>query len=115
MLNLTKQQTIAEHRKMWHWIADETKKQGRKVEKEEYFKAMNIPSENRPELDCYCCEYAGRECLECPVEWDGDYGVCCDRHTCGDWEGLYAQWANTNDPEESAQLARKIAEQPERR
>ena len=114
MLNLTKAQAIAEHRKMWRWIADETKKRGRRVWKEEYFKAMNIPPENRPDTDCYCCEYAGGHCPDCPVELGGDFGHCSDRDTCGDWEGLYAQWANTNDPEEAAWLARKIAELPER-
>ncbi|MCI5891797.1 MAG: hypothetical protein MRZ66_00100 [Clostridiales bacterium] len=115
MLNLTKAQTIAEHRKMWHWIADETKKQGRKVWKDEYFEAMNIPLENRPDNECYCCDYANCECTECPIEWGGEVGTCLDRYTYGDREGLYTQWANTNDPEEAARLARKIAELPERR
>ena len=110
MLNLTKQQTIAEHRKMWRWIADETKKRGRRVLKDEYFEAMNIPSENIPQAKCYCCEYDDGHCSKCPIEWDGDFGMCCN----SDEQGLFEQWFRTTDPEKSEWLARKIEELPER-
>lgn len=115
MLNLTKQQTIAEHRKMWRWIADETKKQGRMVEKAEYFDAMGISPEDRPAGNCYCCDYTDGNCLKCPIEWGGDYGTCLDRYTYDDGKGLFGQWIHTNNPEEAARLAHKIAELPERR
>ncbi len=32
-MELTKEEAIANHRKMWNWIAEETLKQERKVEK----------------------------------------------------------------------------------
>lgn len=116
MLNLTKQQAITEHRKMWNWIADETKKCGRKVSKEEYFIAMDIAFENRPETYCYCCDYVNGACIKCPIEWGGGcYRGCCDKDAMFDDKGLYAQWANADNPEKAAQLAREIAKLPERK
>lgn len=34
---LTREQTIAEHRKMWNWIAEECLRRKEKVEKADYF------------------------------------------------------------------------------
>lgn len=121
MLNLTKQQTVYEHRKQWHWMANEIKNRGCKVTKEEYFDAMNISVENRPILNCYCCDYASSigailiDCSKCPIDWGGVNVACIDKNKALDEEGLYRQWSNTNDPEKAAELAYKIAELPERR
>ena len=41
-MRLTREQAIAEHRKMWNWIADETEKLKRRVGEREYFLAMGI-------------------------------------------------------------------------
>lgn len=49
MEKLTREQAIEEHRKMWNWIADETLKQKRKVNENEYFQHINltdIPKDN---------------------------------------------------------------------
>lgn len=49
MEKLTKEKAIEEHRKMWNWIADETLKQKRKVNENEYFQHLNltdIPKDN---------------------------------------------------------------------
>ena len=43
-------------RKMWQWIADETRKRKRRMGKWEYFNAFNIPE--MPFCDCYACEEA---------------------------------------------------------
>jgi len=55
---LTKEQAIAEHRKMWRWIAKETKKQQRIIGKEEYLERY-FP-EDYIYNGCFCCEY-GRQ------------------------------------------------------
>lgn len=121
MLNLTKVQTIAEHRKMWNWITDETLRQERKVEKSEYFDAMGIV--DIPLHRCFCCNYTAcnyelhncEDCKHCPIEWGGEYGTCLDRNCRFDGMGLFSQWFKTEDFKEAAKLARMIAELPERK
>ena len=59
-MGLTKSEAIANHRKMWNWIADETMKRKCKVEKWDYFKAhgitdipsANVIAANMQEMDC---------------------------------------------------------------
>ena len=75
--NFTKDQAIAEHRKMWRWIYDETVKQKRPVRKEEYLEENNIFGLYS---DCFLCEYSVFEkimngqgfhyCDYCPLDWD---------------------------------------------
>ena len=107
-MNLSREQAIAEHRKMWNWIADMTEKLNRKIEKDEYFTEMEI--NNVPYLECYCCEfkrYNPNCCNECCIiDWGKDKG-CMDSY--------YRKWGPTNDWQEAARLARIIAELPERR
>ena len=116
-MELTRKQAIAEHRKMWNWIADETKKRGYKISKKEYLYEKRGFSETLFS-DCFCCEYAifasQREekpiCSACPIDWKiNDYGArkfCCD--------SLYNDWRIATDPTNAAQLARQIANLPER-
>lgn len=75
--NFTKDQAIAEHRKMWCWIYDETVKQKRPVRKEEYLEKNNIFGLYS---DCFLCEYSINETIKndanshicdcCPLDWD---------------------------------------------
>lgn len=79
--NFTKDQAIAEHRKMWCWIYDETVKQKRPVSKKEYLEKNNIFGLYS---DCFLCEYSIDEtikktikngaifhiCDYCPLDWD---------------------------------------------
>lgn len=63
--NLTKEQAIAKHRKMWNWIADQLEKaevRGRlgcnlHDLKREYIRVVKDEEEYIPH-DCYCCAYA---------------------------------------------------------
>lgn len=41
-MKLTKDEAIANHRRKWNWIADETLKQKRRVEEWDFFKAHGI-------------------------------------------------------------------------
>ena len=75
--NFTKDRAIAEHRKMWCWIYNETVKQKRPVSKEEYLEKNNIFGLHS---DCFLCEYSINETIKngadshmcgcCPLDWD---------------------------------------------
>lgn len=105
-MKLTKEEAIRKHREMWRWIAEETEKQKRIVLELEYFKAMGI------EADSYCCE-CGVSCNECPILWGGENDHCL----AGD--GPYMAWLLATNHgcnwQLAAELARKIAELPERK
>lgn len=105
--NLTREQAIKEHRKMWNWIADETLKRERKVYKEEYFEHFENRYPERPIYDCWCCEYANR-CDKCPVAW-GEDGIACG-------SSIYKTWFELDNHyfKAAANLARLIAELPEK-
>ena len=124
MKTLTKQEAIANHRKMWSWIADETQRQQRIVRKEEYLNAFDIKDVLK--FACYCCEY-NRQCSEglenyhgcdfCPVDWGENRSDCLylydEQGECvGD--GLFECWRFAIDWQEAAELAREIANLPER-
>lgn len=89
---MTKKEAIANHRKLWLWIAQETKRRRRKVEKIEYFKEHHISGKERPTLGCYCCAYTfGQDidCDVCPVQWAnvGDYkNTPCTNSEFGKWK-----------------------------
>ena len=115
---LTKQEAIANHRKMWRWIAKETEKQRRIVGKGEYFKSIRIKLfdvYNVPSCQCYCCEYDTQyydTCEFCPMDWGSEVMayMCNHKKYDGDRNGLFAQWSDTTSWQEAARLARAIAE-----
>lgn len=116
---MTKREAIANHRKMWRWIADETEKQKDFICKHNYFDEMGIRYPERPSRDCYCCEYAA-SCKDCPIDWlsDCDRYMCCDKSVNNDNAGLFREWERCflyGDWREAAALARQIAELPERK
>ncbi len=115
-MKLTKEQAIAEHRKMWRWIAEETEKQKRCITKLKY---CLLHLRNRSEFplhECFCCEYDyctdnNNMCQSCPIDW----GVCATELMCE--YGLFGQWhtaVKNHNYEMAAELARRIAELPER-
>lgn len=114
-LNLTREQTIKKHRKMWNWIAYETLKRKRKVLKEDYFEEHGISM--IPYCECYCCDYDydysikydSYRCKACPIIWP-------DNMTCPNDNSLYEQFysCRNKDYKEAAELARQIAELPEK-
>lgn len=110
-MNLTRDQAISEHRKMWNWIADETEKQKRKVYKDEYFYKIGI--ENAPKNMCHCCEFN---------EQKGSYNSYCGNNCIIDWKSYmgcmgsyFLEWHIIDDWQESTRLARIIANLPERK
>lgn len=85
MGRLSKSEAIKKHRKIWNWIADETLKQKRKINKNEYFMAHKGVTDTLL-CDCCCCEYV--------IDYINTY---------------------SHDYKKAAKLARQIAELPERR
>lgn len=114
-MNLTREKAIAEHRKMWNWIADRIEKGKNFVDiderKDQYLEKLKI--QIYPVESCFLCEYANRKkgkryqkpCRFCPVENpDGD----------GCLGGLYYAVCRAETWQEQAALARQIANLPER-
>lgn len=106
---LTKAQAIANHRKMWHWIAETTRKEKRHVTKEEAFDHFGWPHVHS---NCWCCAYIENCTSEknCPIAWPG--GDCC-----AEGSPLIA-WIAINLEGDSAylraaDLAEQIADLPE--
>lgn len=129
MKELTKEQAIAEHRKMWRWIAEETEKRREIVYKGEYL--IKYFPDDDIYYSCFCCEYAiqkmlfendrgskiDNKCTFCPIDWGGEVNAfMCERKDLSTKNrGLYFLWVRTNDWKEAAELAREIAELPERK
>ena len=110
-MKLTKQQAIEGHRKMWNWIADKIEREERRVYisdlKKNYCRENNVVLHNR----CFCCEYSiyfDLSCEKCPVDW------IKTKHCCDNEKSLYNLVINASTWQEQAELARTIANLPER-
>ena len=139
--NLTKEQAIAEHRKMWNWIADRLEDHNDPGYDIFTYKAMYM-KENFPDdyiqHNCFCCQYAVQEnnnnsltCINCPLIWgtedNTDEFFCEQGNRDVPFEDIYlfgekgyglwnyAQYLTKNhDYKEAAKIARQIANLPER-
>ena len=107
-MNLSREQAIAEHRKMWDWIVHETDKLKRKVEKSEYFDAIRI--DYIPYNGCYCCEFNDQNPFHCGCDCIINWGK-----GLGCMESYFLKWGSTNNWQKAERLARIIAELPEMR
>lgn len=110
---LTKREAVRKHRAMWNWIADyiEEKKE---VQCIPTLKAL-YTSYHCDDVanDCYCCEYVVNtlkdrftNCADCPIIWETDPDGICD--------GFYNPCLEAESWQEQANLARQIANLPER-
>ena len=118
---LTREEAIQEHRKMWTWIAEETLKQKRKVTKEDYF--LHFQIKDIPKGNCYLCEYTFQfieksdlkfiiHCSFCPVYWASPE-ITGIPATCS-FNAFY-RWKEIKDDEfyqEASELAMEIANLP---
>lgn len=129
--NLTKEQAIEEHRKMWNWISDKTSELQQCMTKDDYIRGellVDIDSEIllHTNSSCFCCLYASNvaktveKCKCCPIDWGkcNTKGYMCEHIDKDDLfkRGIYAEWVyalESYDYEECARLARLIANLPE--
>lgn len=114
MDGLTKEQAIKNHREFWNWIADETYRIGRCVNKLDAVLQFNV--ENELVAMCWLCNYNGSICAsgkECILKWPGGR---CTYSDCGKTTGLYKRWHEAvadRDVYQAEKLAREIANLPE--
>ena len=125
---LTKSDAIQGHREMWNWIAEQCE-QGAT---ERAWLKIKYCKDHKVDLahNCFCCDYGldGDEynvCFNkfCPLVWPGEDKFKSDGYACeGTWNegddestmGLWLKWKRTVDPHEAAEIARQIANLPER-
>ena len=118
-MNLTKEQAIQGHRKMWGWIAD------RIEETKSLFVIVSLKymycKQHSLHLfgNCFCCEYNciennSLDCSKCPLEWGSDLKecMCLDKNKEDDFKGLYSLCEKAKTWQEQVELARKIANLP---
>lgn len=134
-MELTKEQALEGHRKMWNWIADQYR-QG--IQEDIFTLKRRYILDNEREVgtiasDCYCCEYGMRKsesgkayrdmCLNCPVSWgtecEGQVRSYCllpisaYRRIKEECDSLIYDSAPINT-EKCARLAMEIANLPEK-
>lgn len=77
-MELTREEAVSEHRKMWNWIADKIEEEKRDQDifdlKEEY---CNREGYNDIRSDCFCCGYTKYICDYCPIEWEVRLNIIC--------------------------------------
>lgn len=108
-MELTREQAIEEHRKMWRWLAENPTKYKRDYVLEE----SNGNGINTEGMINYwsLCTYAAFDCEACPLDWDG--GCCYSFRE--DEDSLYDKWifyGEIHNYNERAKIARQIAELP---
>ncbi len=120
-MDLTREQAIEEHRKMWRWVAVETRRRQKVLRPGDYleeFYPNKIISEGN-----FCCEYAKPlhlgHCDNCPIDWKSRINrrMCNNKDDPSDRMGFLEQWcraANNRDWYSASHLAANIAELPER-
>lgn len=110
-MKLTREQAIAEHRKMWNYIANEIErlKTVCNIDILKIHYLTNSRFKNKAILSwCFLCEYSYKinGCESCPVNSLTKGKGCLN--------GLYYLVCNAESWQEQAALARKIANLPER-
>ena len=125
--NFTREQAITKHRQRWNWIADETIKRKRRIIKMDYFNENLDKNEEPPLAGCYACQYSAEQrgiisfsknmCQFCPIDWHSDspYAMCMNKDEHSFRSNTFAAWSETNNWKKAAELARQIAELPERK
>lgn len=113
-MKLTKEQAIAEHRKMWRWLAERPNNN-----KYDYLEMMGI-DDNDLHNRCFLCTYAKAEaerqqlsefktCDYCPLDWGGK--GCSEEG--GSLYETWVFWGDIDDCSRRAEIAMQIAELPE--
>ena len=71
-MELTFDQAVDAHRKMWNWIADKSIQNQRIMDKEDYL--FDVGLYEKLDQNCFLCQYAGQidgdACRYCPLIWN---------------------------------------------
>ena len=105
---ITKEEAIRNHRLMWNWIADESLRQKRCVDKDEAFKHFGWGETLAYNSYCWCCAYAHNYCDKCLIEW----GNCLK--CAGSIYDYWVMFKDYNDYIKAAEVAKQIANLPVR-
>lgn len=104
-----RKKAIENHRKMWRWLAEHPNKPTL-----EYIDRHDPKREIY--CNCYLCDYVknrakryktSASCDHCPLDWDG--------RECNNEYSLHEEWCYEQSIEKLAEIARQIAELPERK
>lgn len=120
-MELTRERAIELFREEWNYIADEIE------ERKEHCNIVALKRKycsmvmERAKHSCFLCEYSLKEdgfpdCSKCPIDWGSKRKgyMCEDKKQTGDRKGLYMACYEEKDWKKQAELARKIANLPER-
>lgn len=115
MARLTRKSAIKWHREMWNYIADVIEN-SRMVQnigelKREFLRKYGF--QRRVQANCFLCEYTKMHCDECPLKWGEQEGSGCIR-VGGKNDGLFFKIGECKSWQKQAELARKIANLPEK-
>ena len=123
-IEMTKEEAVAKHRKLWNEIADMLER-GERYDHTDTLKEKalhNIGENNDIYNKCYCCEYTRKNCLKCPIIWNNNSR---NNFMCETGEDYYdtsnSEWLNfwilikERDYDLAAEVARDIANLPERK
>ena len=117
----SKSEVIDLHRRMWHFIADESLKSGFMVGKDDFRRVCKDLF--HVHCKCFCCGWAlavarvllskiglsVNPCTVCPLNWEVVNGT--GNTGCGE---IVTEWMKASDYESHAEVARRIANIPER-
>lgn len=123
-MSMTREEAIKKHREMWNWIADWIERCESTCNIDilkEYYIYTNediIMYNVYKEFYncCYCCVYADNNCNRCPVEWPSTAKEFMCEVTDNEYtdDGLWLECFASKDWKEQVELARQIANLPER-
>ena len=114
---LPKQTAIENHRILWDWLAEETKRRKKIIKKDNYICEIN-PFIEKLEAHCWPCEYTTIMnqsilnsidiCEKCLFMWGNESDDTCIHVNYT--HGLYKEWSNAETWETAYKYAKQIAD-----
>lgn len=112
----TKEEIISNHRKLWTFIAEETRRRKQAIDKSTYGYEINNCIFHIEEM-CWLCGYRDETCSTCLLKWGTTNEDTCTLMKEDMMPGLFMQWCDAqicNNTKKAAYLAQKIADLPEK-
>lgn len=107
-MELTREQAIKEHRKMWNWLAEHPEKW-----KDDYFK-IHHEQFSHINNDCFLCEYdyqnGGKYCGEkCIIDWGNAVGCMDTTSDLGLYKVYYELTSLLRDINKNSEQSKDVA------